>query len=274
MLNATPDDMQNRIDRLEGLVLSLMNNGAQSAGPTAAAGSASNPSSGSLGQNLDSDLDGSQLLDGVQSYGGEGYESETEKVTKSFGVMKVDQEKQKTFYFGEAHWASLLHDLSAQIADVRNYWACHKQQFEEQQQKIEQFRKATKHDVGSALLFGTTSPPSRDEIMSQVPSRYACDMLIARYFNTYDPATRKSHSGGCLLDTADSIRHPPLAYFPETGEDTDPYLKNRHTDNSPQVQLTLARSIPNVDCMDSYALCHDAVSHALLDAGGRCARRV
>jgi hypothetical protein len=32
----SPDDMQNRIDRLEGLVLSLMTNGAQSAGPAAA----------------------------------------------------------------------------------------------------------------------------------------------------------------------------------------------------------------------------------------------
>lgn len=182
--------MQNRIDRLEGLVLSLMTNGAQSAGPTAAAAavSAESMSSGSLGQNLDGDMEESQMLDGIQEYG-PGDESDTERVTKSFGIMKVDAEQKKTFYIGEAHWAALLQDIS----EVRNYFHTHKKQYEEQVQKVAQTRKGTKDDNGPALLFGATKPPSREEILAQLPSRYTCDILIARYFNTFDPATHILH---------------------------------------------------------------------------------
>jgi hypothetical protein len=192
MSNASPDDMQNRIDRLEGLVLSLMTNGSQSAGATAAAAvmaaGAESMSSGSLGQNLDADLEESQMLDGIQEYG-PGEDSDTEKVTKSFGIMKVDPDNKKTFYIGEAHWAALLNDIS----EVRNYFQTHKKQYEEQMQKVAKTRKGTTDDSGPALLFGATKPPSREEIMSHIPSRYTCDILIARYFNTFDPATHILH---------------------------------------------------------------------------------
>lgn len=100
----SPDDMQNRIDRLESLVLSLMTNGAQSAGPAAAmaAISGNNDSvvSGRNSQDRDQDDDGADGQD----------ESETEQVTKSFGVMKVDNNK--SFYISDAHWAAVLNDVS------------------------------------------------------------------------------------------------------------------------------------------------------------------
>ncbi|KAG9536290.1 hypothetical protein KCU77_g23346, partial [Aureobasidium melanogenum] len=44
----TPDDMQNRIDRLESLVLSLMTNGTQAAGPSAAHAAINSSRSNSL----------------------------------------------------------------------------------------------------------------------------------------------------------------------------------------------------------------------------------
>ena len=99
----SPDDMQNRIDRLEGLVLSLMTNGNQSAGPAAALAAISGESSvGSTG--LSNELD-------IDEYTPEGAEeSDTEQVTKSFGVMKVDNNK--SYYISEAHWASVLNDVS------------------------------------------------------------------------------------------------------------------------------------------------------------------
>lgn len=93
--------MQNRIDRLEGLVLSLMTNGAQSAGPTAAMATISGDSSaGSTGLSHELDLD--------DDHGAE--ESDTEQVTKSFGVMKMDNNK--SYYISDAHWASVLNDVS------------------------------------------------------------------------------------------------------------------------------------------------------------------
>ena len=97
--------MQNRIDRLEGLVLSLMTNGAQSAGPTAAAAAlAGSPSVGS--QNFQ-DIDGDDK-DMIED-DGQDDESDTAEVTKSIGIMKVSDKQ--TLYIGEAHWAAVLNDV-------------------------------------------------------------------------------------------------------------------------------------------------------------------
>lgn len=182
--------MQNRIDRLEGLVLSLMTNGAQAPGPGAAAEAISAGSRPSLSsQSIDPGLEESQMMDDDEDSRTE--ESETDGVTKSFGVMKVDAEKQKTFYIGEAHWAALLNE----IGEVKNYFHVHKKEYEEQMERVAQMRKDGGGDAGAgpALLFGATVPPSRAEILGQLPSRYMSDILIGRYFNTFDPATHILH---------------------------------------------------------------------------------
>ncbi len=109
--SSTPDDMQNRIDRLEGLVLSLMTNGARSAGPTAAAAALS--SSDDTGSS-----EHPQLIDDESMIKEESEEdySDTDQVAKSFGVMRVDNNK--TYYVGDAHWAAILSDVSGLL------WAC------------------------------------------------------------------------------------------------------------------------------------------------------
>lgn len=98
----SPDDMQNRIDRLENLVLSLMTNGSQSAGPAAAMAAVSGDSSTGSAQ-YTSDLE----IDENGPVGAE--ESDTEQVTKSFGILKVDNNK--SYYISDAHWASVLHEV-------------------------------------------------------------------------------------------------------------------------------------------------------------------
>jgi hypothetical protein len=107
----SPDDMQNRIDRLEGLVLSLMTNGAQSAGPAAAAAAISRSQSDSAGSisypvKLDNDED-----DMIKEED-EGENSEVEGVTSSLGHLKVDPDKGKSLYFGDSHWHMVLADVS------------------------------------------------------------------------------------------------------------------------------------------------------------------
>jgi hypothetical protein len=106
--------MQNRIDRLEGLVLSLMTNGAQSAGPAAAAAALSaSTSNGTPDDPQEYDVDEDDMVkDEVRDD-----ESETDQVTKSFGVMKVDNNK--SMYFGEAHWATILSDVSVFLRSDR-----------------------------------------------------------------------------------------------------------------------------------------------------------
>lgn len=99
--SSSPDDMQNRIDRLEGLVMSIMTNGPQSAGTDAATAAISGTGSSSTGPNTQ-DV---ELNDGEMGAD----ESDTDKVTKSLGIMKVDNNK--SFYISDSHWASVLHEV-------------------------------------------------------------------------------------------------------------------------------------------------------------------
>jgi hypothetical protein len=100
--------MQNRIDRLEGLVLSLMTNGAQSAGPAAAAAAISRSQSDSAGSlPLDLDHDDDEMIKEED----EGEDSDVDGVTNSLGVLKVDADKGKTLYLGDSHWHLVLADV-------------------------------------------------------------------------------------------------------------------------------------------------------------------
>lgn len=102
--------MQNRIDRLEGLVLSLMTNGSQSAGPAAAAAAISrsqSDSAGSSGYPLELDPEEDDMIKEEE----EGEGSEVEGVTNSMGHLKVDQDKGKEMYFGDSHWHTVLADV-------------------------------------------------------------------------------------------------------------------------------------------------------------------
>ena len=103
--------MQNRIDRLEGLVLSLMTNGSQSAGPTAA-------SAAIAGVGTGSSMSGSSQgfprdVDSIQEEP-EGNESDVDQVTKSIGIMKVDSGR--NIFASEAHWYSILAEVSMSAA--------------------------------------------------------------------------------------------------------------------------------------------------------------
>lgn len=182
--------MQNRIDRLEGLVLSLMTNGSQSAGPHAATAAvlSARGSSTSNGQPVDGDPGEARMLDDEDEEA-QGDDSDTEKVTKRFGIMKVDNENKKTVYLGGEHWAAVLND----IAEVRNFFLTNKHKLDEQIHRVAQTRKDMNEDPGPALLFGVSKPPPRSEILSQLPSRYLTDILVARYFNGFDPATHVLH---------------------------------------------------------------------------------
>ena len=107
--------MQNRIDRLEGLVLSLMTNGAQSAGPTAAAaalGAVSRSQSDSAGSSsipLDLDREDDDMIKEEDENDGD---SDVEGVTNSLGVLKVDASQGNSLYFGDSHWHMVLADVS------------------------------------------------------------------------------------------------------------------------------------------------------------------
>ena len=184
----SPDDMQNRIDRLEGLVLSLMTNGSKSAGPAAAQRALSlNSSSGSMEYPQDVDVSGEYEDGGIIRGSGED-ESETDQVVQSLGVMKVDNNK--SMYYGEAHWAAILHD----IKEVKNYFSEHKKQWEDQMLKVQEAKnRVDSAPQGPTFLFGGSRPPPYSELLAQLPKRTVTDRLVSRYFNSYDPAVHILH---------------------------------------------------------------------------------
>lgn len=104
--NSSPDDMQNRIDRLENLVLSLMTNGSQAAGAAAAHAILSS----SRGNSLSNSMANSQPPEDPDSIREEGEDSEINDVAHSIGIMKVDNGK--AIFASDAHWYAILADVS------------------------------------------------------------------------------------------------------------------------------------------------------------------
>jgi hypothetical protein len=199
--------MQNRIDRLEGLVLSLMTNGADSAGPAAAQHALG---SGSLSSESQGYTHGDEMLKDEEE---EEDGSETDRVTNSLGVLHV-KEGGKSMYIGEAHWGAVLNDVSQgrcfgtgrvlisfQIAEVRNYYQEHKKQYEEQARKVEENKRERGFGLyhGPAFFFGGRNVPDINELLSALPGRDAVDKMAARFFNDYDIGLRKFLS---------AMRHP------------------------------------------------------------------
>ncbi|TAQ85030.1 hypothetical protein B7494_g6642 [Chlorociboria aeruginascens] len=181
--------MQNRIDRLEGLVLSLMTNGAQSAGPVAAAAAINRSQSDSAGSfTLPADVDRDDDDDMIKEEE-EDEDSDVGGVSNSLGHLKVDSDRGKAFYYGDSHWHTVLNDIS----EVKNYFSSHKNELETNYEKIKQSKPRSAID-GPAFLFNSHTPASDVELRAEVPPKSAVDKLVTRYFNSYDPAVHILHS--------------------------------------------------------------------------------
>ncbi|KAK3724881.1 hypothetical protein LTR37_000929 [Vermiconidia calcicola] len=184
--NGTPDDMQNRIDRLEGLVLSLMTSGSQQGGTAAAQAAigASRSNSLSTGSDLRLDVEGSDLIR-EEGENGEPDDSEVEQMSKGIGIMKIDNGR--AVFASDAHWYAIL----GEISEVKKYFESHKEDYKQHMQKVQ----AAKADESPGTAFLLQGPPAKDqaELLSAFPSKADADRLIARYFNAYDPSVHIIH---------------------------------------------------------------------------------
>jgi hypothetical protein len=101
--------MQNRIDRLENLVLSLMGGqGSPAAAPNQALGMdmQSQPGQEYTPPNMGDSFH-------KEGAGEEEVDSETDKVANSFGILHF--QNNKAMYIGDAHWAAILNDVSLAV---------------------------------------------------------------------------------------------------------------------------------------------------------------
>lgn len=111
--NTSSDEMQSRIDRLEGLVLSLMgSNGSSDSSPRNRQRSDSTEDGLRSRQYIDDeeeDMGIESTHEGSKSQDGGGIEEEVEEVRSALGIMKVEQGK--SYYRGETHWAAILSEV-------------------------------------------------------------------------------------------------------------------------------------------------------------------
>lgn len=183
--------MQNRIDRLEGLVLSLMHGGAKidpsdaaaaaalsassrssKSGPAAAI-SAETPSTSSARMDEDDDGDDSDIDGGLAN---------------SLGVLKVDTDKGKSMYIGQEHWHTILADIS----EVKNYFVNHKKDLERSYEKVLLSKPASARE-GPTFLMGAL-PASDGDLRAELPSKTNVLTLCSRYFNSMDNAINIVHT--------------------------------------------------------------------------------
>jgi hypothetical protein len=184
--NQTPDDMQNRIDRLEGLVLSLMTNGGPSDGAAAARAAISTSRSNSLStaSDLKLDVEGIDMIREENENGEE--DSEVEQVSKGIGIMKVDNTGRAVFA-SDAHWYAIM----AEIGEVKKYFENHKEDYSNHLAKVTAAR--AQENPGNAFLLQGPAAKDKDELLAAFPSKADADRLIARYFNAYDPSVHIVH---------------------------------------------------------------------------------
>lgn len=186
--DASPDDMQNRIDRLEGLVLSLMHAGGggvdlETASAAAAAPTNEQPGSQSVSDSMSSAKGGRTRIpvpDDDES-------DEDEDLITSLGTLKVDVDKGKSMYTGQEHWHSIL----ASLSDVKTYFQNHKKEFEASFERVQASKSAASRE-GPTLLLGAV-PATDAELRNALPAKSSVLTLCSRYFNSMDNAVNIIH---------------------------------------------------------------------------------
>ncbi|KAK5652607.1 hypothetical protein OQA88_10368 [Cercophora sp. LCS_1] len=176
--------MQNRIDRLEGLVLSLMHGGANVDAPATGAAS----SAAAAHSTTDSSSAMIEAGDGDTMHDDEDESDVEDGLANSLGVLKVDTDKGKSMYIGQEHW----HTILADIAEVKNYYISHKKDLEKSYEKVLLSKPATARD-GPTFLLGAT-PATEVELRAELPPKSTVLTLCGRYFNSMDNAINIIHA--------------------------------------------------------------------------------
>jgi hypothetical protein len=176
------DASQSRIDRLENLVLALLKNQqAQSRCDQAATPSSSVGIDNEASYEFATDDQGSE---GLPDQLAASKQSPAQLPTTRTGIS-IGAEYKQVASANEAHWALLLNEISA----VRSYLSARDRQYDEQLKRLSQTPRGPSLDPGPTLLFGSARSVSRSEILSQLPSRYSCDTIVARFFFHLYPAS-------------------------------------------------------------------------------------
>ncbi|CUS07695.1 unnamed protein product [Tuber aestivum] len=202
------DEMQSRIDRLEGLVLRLMGSGGNHISPpvdrerSASADDGTNKNKRSDDDDDDDDDVGMGSIHEDERHRGGESDEDVEEVRSALGIMKVDQGK--SYYRGETHWAAIL----SEISEVKNFFNEVKQSWEEKLAYMKAKNAGANKLDRTGFPFNAGRPPSREELLSLVPRRELVDLLVDGFFRNYDPIFHVLHRPTFYKQYEDFWRDP------------------------------------------------------------------
>src|SRR6186713_1107815 len=90
------------------------------------------------------------------------------------------------------NWSLAVNADTIQISEVKNYFIEHRKQYDEQLKRYKANHK-DEYSPGTAFLFGQQKPTTHAEILGRFPPKPTADILVSRYFNTYDPGIHIIH---------------------------------------------------------------------------------
>ncbi|KAG9239362.1 hypothetical protein BJ875DRAFT_188438 [Amylocarpus encephaloides] len=162
--NTGNGNIQNKINQLEGLVISLM--------------SSLNASKGadSKSSDIETAVPPKRVNESIHASGNL-EKLEEGKLSDTFG--RITLEKARTTYVDSNHWTSVLDGIS----ELKDY-------FEEETSPVEETASETPDlSVGDPqLLFGLNSRATKQEIIASLPPRPQVDRLVSSYFESMDMA--------------------------------------------------------------------------------------
>ncbi|KIH90260.1 C6 transcription factor [Sporothrix brasiliensis 5110] len=189
--SASPDDMQNRIDRLENLVLSLMHTGNGVDAATAASAASIVPGVSAANSVSRTDSISSAPKDTGSSQPQDDMDDESDVddgLATSLGVLKVDTDRGKSMYIGQEHWHTILSD----IAEVKNYFVMHRKDLEKSYERVLQSKPATAREAPTFLLGAEAT--TEGDLRAELPPKSTVLTLCGRYFNSMDNAVNIIHA--------------------------------------------------------------------------------
>lgn len=187
--SSTPDDMQNRIDRLEGLVLSLMQGGAAVDTSTPSSGASVNPPGIRSGSTMDSSssMRNDNDEDGMMRDDEDDDSDVDGGLASSLGILKVDADRGKSMYIGQEAWHTILSDIS----EVKQYFNTHKKDLDRSYEKVLQSKPASATD--SPTLLSGAPPTTEGDLRAELPPKSTVLLLCHRTFNSMDNAANIIH---------------------------------------------------------------------------------
>ncbi|KAK0107235.1 hypothetical protein ONS95_003937 [Cadophora gregata] len=151
------EDMQARINRLETLVTTLVDQNQQLGGNSSSGGSGNLP------------------LERITPSSSEASDNDNDKTTQEIqhgvGIMQVDEKQ--SIYKGSTHWYDVLEELN----ELKSLWG----EMKETHEVAALYNPYASDAPG--LLCGMASPVSREELIATIPPKAACDKLMARFFD-------------------------------------------------------------------------------------------